>query len=778
VHTITVSSIMVSSASRFVRGAVLASGMLAAMLGPQWAVASETRGYVISWFHFAPNNTDADCPDGVNPRADQVYARIMTEWGKSPDEIKKVLASDDWVNKMSANAGQRGKIDGKIVDVYMNPTSVPDPHIKTGRGHVGLGFNLDGKDSPDNYIDPETGEHGVDNEFFRVVACTDAQQGSPKARPTHPSIVWDMARDQMPAWLIEVSGIDNIENDDDVEVTISRALEPVTRNAEGSPQSDMTFRVDPNPRSISHAHGRIKNGLLTTDSFDFNMIGDPYVMAEYHGKASKLRLKLTPGPDSGKGILGGYFPWKDLYSAWAIGGAVNEANLSLDIPGLYYALRRMADGYPDPITGQNTRISTSYVVETVPAFVKHVDEQSLIAASPIEPPVDKGPLANPPGVTIKTVKVIDGNLDLTARGADAQIVFADAKGMPLYASDSKRACDAECLKSYTPFLADQAAKRTGEWSVIKGPRGFRQWSLRGKPIFIYSKDDPSIPVKLASYSRATYAKGVGTDLAWHLMTVVPTQLDLPREISVAEVLDAPGVALVNSSGLTMYAFDKGKSSAPIGSEWHPVMAPAIAMRVRDFSIVKQPGDLLQWAYKGSPLFTFAGDREPNDANGKAADSRFQVAMVARYFTPSEVRVRENERRGGILVEAATGKTLYARDLTFHDHTGGHNARGFTRGAPVIGTMLNTLSCDADCQRDWKPLIASGDAQTSGYWSVFTRDDGTKQWAYQGYALYTFDHEKPGETFQHDSFTVMVNDDAQHRSPEQFGLGLYWRAVSP
>jgi predicted lipoprotein with Yx(FWY)xxD motif len=765
--------------SRIVKGAVLASSMAAAVMGAQSAVASETRGYVVSWFHFAPNNTDADCPDGVNPRAAEVYARIMTEWGKSPEEIKTVLAGD-WVGRMSGDAGYRGKIDGKIVDVYQNPTSVADPHIKTGKGHVGLGFNLDGKDSPDNYVDPQTGEHGVDNEFFRVVACTDAQQGTLKTRPTHPSIVWDMARDQMPAWLIEVSGIDNLENDNDVEVTISRALEPVVRNAEGLPQADMTFRADPNPRAISHAHGHIKNGMLTTDSFDFNMIGDPYVMAEYHGKASKLRLNLSPGADSGKGILGGYFPWKDFYAAWALGGSVNEANLSLDLPGLYYALRRMADGYPDPKTGENTRISTSYIVEAIPAFVKHVDEQALIAANPIEPIVDKGPLANPPGVTIKTVKALEGGkLDLTARGAEAQTVFADEKGMPLYSSDSKHPCDVECLKTYTPFVADATAQRTGDWDVIKGPGGVKQWSLRGKPVFIYTKDDPKIPVKLASYSRATYAKGVGTDLAWHLVTVVPNQLDLPREIAVNEVLDAPGVALVNAKGLTVYTFDKGSASTtPIGAEWKPVVAPAIAMKVKDFSVLKQPGELLQWAYKGSPLYTYDGDREPNDANGKAADPRFQVAMVARYFTPAVVRVRENERRGGILVEAATGKTLYARDLTFHDHTGGHSSRGFTRGAPVIGVMLNTQSCDAECQKDWKPLTATGDAQTSGYWSVFDREDGTKQWAYQGYALYTYVNEKPGETFQHDSYTVMVNDDTKHLAPEQFGLGLYWRAVSP
>jgi predicted lipoprotein with Yx(FWY)xxD motif len=772
------------------RAALAASGaVLLIFSGTQTLSAAETRSYVVSWFHFAPYNTAADCPDGVNPKADKIFLRVLNELGKTPEEIKKAM-DDDWVNHMNMMAGQRGKIDGKWVDVYVNPTSVPDPHIKTGQGHVGLGFNLDGKDSPDNYVDPQTGEHGVDNEFFRVVACTDTQQGTLNARPVHSSIVWDALRDQMPAWLIEISGIDDIQNDNDVEVKISRAIEPITRNAEGLPQADMTFRVDPNPRSISTVHGHIKNGLLTTDKFDFNMIGDPYVMPEYHGRDTRLRLQLA-GDNSGKGILGAYFPWKDLYQAWAFGGAVNESNLSMDLPGLYYALRRMADGYPDPKTGQNTMISTSYVVEVVPAFIKHVDEASLIAASRVLPMASTAPLLSPPGVTFKSVKLGQTKDPLT-RGAEASLVFADDKGMPLYASDKnmldKSACVGDCTKTWLPFLAPNDAKPVGDWSIVKGGGGAKQWALRGKPLFTYAPDKPApfvvgmAGVMLMGYGGAPDARGHGVDGSWHAQMVVPTDSSqpLPREIGIREVLDAPGIALVNSRGLSLYTFDAKKGSAQsLGPEWQPVMAPLTATAVPNFSIVKRRQGDLQWAYKGKPLYTYSGDRELNDANGKNVDDRVHIAVVARYFTPAEVQMRENERRGGILIEASTGKTLYARDRTFHNHTGGHNARGFTRGSPAVGVALGTTTCSDDaCERDWKPLSAPTDARASGYWSVFDRKDGTKQWAYQGYALYTYEKEKPGETFQNDSFTVMINDDTHNLAPPIFGLGLYWREVSP
>ncbi len=70
-----------------------------------------------------------------------------------------------------------------------------------------------------------------------------------------------------------------------------------------------------------------------------------------------------------KGIVGGYQDWLDLYGGFGRGGAGVEVNISLDMPGIYYALRKMADAMPDPKSGQNTRISAAYWIEAVPAFI-------------------------------------------------------------------------------------------------------------------------------------------------------------------------------------------------------------------------------------------------------------------------------------------------------------------------------------------------------------------------------------------------------------------------
>lgn len=56
------------------------------------------------------------------------------------------------------------------------------------------------------------------------------------------------------------------------------------------------------------------------------------------------------------------------------------------------------------------------------------------------------------------------------------------------------------------------------------------------------------------------------------------------------------------------------------------------------------------------------------------------------------------------------------------------------------------NCNGQCAQNWPPLTASADAQPSGDWSVVTRDDGTKMWAYKGKPVYLWMRDtKPGDT---------------------------------
>ena len=55
-------------------------------------------------------------------------------------------------------------------------------------------------------------------------------------------------------------------------------------------------------------------------------------------------------------------------------------------------------------------------------------------------------------------------------------------------------------------------------------------------------------------------------------------------------------------------------------------------------------------------------------------------------------------------------------------------------------------CNGPCAKSWPPLAAAADATPTGKYSIDTRDDGSKQWAYGGKPLYTWSKDtKAGDT---------------------------------
>jgi predicted lipoprotein with Yx(FWY)xxD motif len=79
---------------------------------------------------------------------------------------------------------------------------------------------------------------------------------------------------------------------------------------------------------------------------------------------------------------------------------------------------------------------------------------------------------------------------------------------------------------------------------------------------------------------------------------------------------------------------------------------------------------------------------------------------------------------GVLTNAA-GMTLYTFDK---------DAAGSGKSA-----------CNGPCAGNWPPLMAAADAKASGDYTIVTRDDGGRQWAYKGRPLYGWVKDaKPGD----------------------------------
>jgi predicted lipoprotein with Yx(FWY)xxD motif len=370
------------------------------------------------------------------------------------------------------------------------------------------------------------------------------------------------------------------------------------------------------------------------------------------------------------------------------------------------------------------------------------------------------PVATPPGITMQLVR----ERKQPGGSSPQQIVFADAKGMTLYtyASDTVgvggaqavSACVGDCAKIWRPALAAHDAEFAADWSELRRADGSRQWCYRGAPLYRFAGDEAPGDIK---------GQGSGSG-AWRAAVFLPgVGMVLPDSITVRHLPDAGGTALVSLEGLTLYAVDENLAQpvpdCGVGSDcarrWRPFEAGAMANPAGDFTVIARQDGITQWAYHGRSLYLFDGDRKPGDVRGVGVDDRFHVALIRRYFMPADATIRWISGLGNALVTRG-GATLYERDRVQpgednHDFHSDH-------GPPALGRLYGTSTCDASCARTWPSYAAPANAIASGYWDVLTRPDGKKQWAYKGFALYSYSGDAPGEARGHQLYELVRIDD--------------------
>jgi len=385
----------------------------------------------------------------------------------------------------------------------------------------------------------------------------------------------------------------------------------------------------------------------------------------------------------------------------------------------------------------------------------------------------------PSGITFQ---VVGGQMAMNVMGAfKGYPVITNERHRTIYTSDAdvepnKSACTGDCAKTWLPLAADADAKPSGFWNVITRDDGSKQWSRHGKPLYTYSGDKNAGDIKGASIE------------GWHwVMNKATDNMPLPDGIVTEEMVNAGGQAFVDARGRVLYAFtgdlksDARTCAAGVDctSEFQPLVAPQVATALGEFTAITRPDGSKQWAYQGEPLYTYDADLVHGDAYGRFADPRWHVALAEKYFQPDGIKVGVNVRGNDYLTDA-NGMTVYARDR-FHFQVGGFSLRHGQDGIPQLGQFLGTTTCTGDCLNTWKPVVASAEIKPSGYWSVVKRKEGTLQWCYQGYALYTYSGDKkPGDETAHDSFDLSLGKTlpAIPQNPIDAVAALYWREVFP
>jgi predicted lipoprotein with Yx(FWY)xxD motif len=353
--------------------------------------------------------------------------------------------------------------------------------------------------------------------------------------------------------------------------------------------------------------------------------------------------------------------------------------------------------------------------------------------------------------------------------------------MTLYTFDkdvepNKSTCTGDCATAWPALSAPATATAFGDWSVVTRDDGSKQWALKGKPLYTYSKD-----------KMPGDGTGNGLDSVWHIALFKAGEgYKMPDGVALLDSANGGGQVLVNEQGMPLYTFDGdpngGKPncvSTPCTDHWTPYVAGQLSKPVNTFTVVDRGDGVFQWAFKGKPLYAYDGDVEPGDANGNGLGGKWHTAAVQRNFMPSGVLLARNRFGAGNLV-TSDGKTLYVRDRVVGTNTG-HNLRMGSHGLAMVGKILGTKSCDAECAKTWIPLAAPADAQGSGYWGVATRDDGSKQWVYRGFAVYSYTGDKkPGDMLGNDTYDVQsASDPFVMADLGVKGMGAFvWHTATP
>ncbi len=317
-------------------------------------VKNGTIGFVLThrfWsVHQSPEGK-VECPNGYNDGPREQFKQLFPE-----DGTKRTLLETQLMR------------EGR----QWHPTMAEEPFtFKEAGGKVSYGMNLDGKVKESDFTSPD-GAKGIDNQLYRAIGCI-SNYRAPEGTVYHFENEF-MRRYNNNRFLIELSGVDSLVNDDDVTVKSYRGLDALLTDATGASFiPGGTQRIDDRFGKFVQTtwKGKIVDGVLITDPADLTIPASATfdASASHALRGARFQLKLTG--ERAEGVIAGYTPVDafihHLNTSWS---THHQSYGQLSSPSLYRAMHRLADGYPDE-KGQMTAISGAMSVQMVQVFVDH-----------------------------------------------------------------------------------------------------------------------------------------------------------------------------------------------------------------------------------------------------------------------------------------------------------------------------------------------------------------------------------------------------------------------
>ena len=321
------------------------------------ALRDRAIGYVMTdlfWSVYQTSDAKQECPRGFNDGPREQFEQLYPyHEGLTVEETQLKQEIETW-----------------------HPSTEPDGfEFLEVEGEFSWGLNLDGEVGPNDFVHPD-GSPGIDNEVYRAVGCVIGFRG-----PDGVEFIFQnkaIVDERYNRMMVELTEVDDLENDDSVTVTVYRGMDRLLTDATGSRvMPGGTQRVDRRwgQNLIRQVEARIVGSVLITEP-----IGDLIIPWQNLSVPSiqlfrDARFELDLSAEGATGLLAGYADVDTWYYQLIRNDSTHHlSNGQISGISLYKALRRLADAYPDPETGENTAISTALDIKMKQVFI--VDESA------------------------------------------------------------------------------------------------------------------------------------------------------------------------------------------------------------------------------------------------------------------------------------------------------------------------------------------------------------------------------------------------------------------
>ncbi|HEY4370191.1 MAG TPA: hypothetical protein VGN07_23370 [Steroidobacteraceae bacterium] len=314
-------------------------------------------GYVMTdlyWAIYQTPDAKSECPKGFNDGPREQYAVLFPGSKKrTVVDTQLKLETETWLPTPDAD-------------------SFPF-HEATGAYSYGL--NLDGKVGPHDFTSPD-GEKGIDNQLYRALGCIIGFRG-----PDGVEYIFEnkaISSNRYNRTMIEITGVNDLSNDNDVQVTIYRGLDRLLTDATGNKVvAGGSQRIDARwGRSlIQQIPGKIVDGVLTTQPSKQMVIPWMNLGVPTFQLIRDMRFQLKLTPTGAEGLIAGYADVDTWYKQLIRNDSTHHlSNGQISGISLYKALRRLADAHADPKTGANTAISSALNAKFTQVYINPLDD--------------------------------------------------------------------------------------------------------------------------------------------------------------------------------------------------------------------------------------------------------------------------------------------------------------------------------------------------------------------------------------------------------------------